>query len=66
MPPERGLVTHVPALNEEGTVESVVHSVKRLTTPPVWVIDDHATDGAAAETSQAGASVSRLPGQLGA
>ena len=56
----------IPAFNEEGMVGSVVYSVKRATTSPVWVIDDHSTDGTATEASQAGARVIRLPEQLGA
>ena len=56
----------IPAFNEESVVGSVVLSVKTVTTFPVWVIDDHSTDGTAAEASQAGARVIRLPEQLGA
>lgn len=56
----------IPAFNEEGAVGSVVQSINRVTTFPVWVIDDHSTDGTAAEALQAGARVIRLPEQLGA
>ena len=56
----------IPAFNEQSAVGRVVHSVKRVTTSPVWVIDDHSTDGTAVEASKAGARVIRLPEQLGA
>jgi glycosyltransferase involved in cell wall biosynthesis len=56
----------VPAYNEAGTVRDVVRSVRELAPCfDVIVIDDGSTDATAALAEQAGATVVRLPFNLG-
>lgn len=63
---EAGLAVIIPALNEEAAVGQVVHSVRKaMPHVPIFVIDDHSTDGTAAVAQQAGACVVRLPVHLG-
>jgi glycosyltransferase involved in cell wall biosynthesis len=56
----------IPALNEMGAIGGVVRSVRAiLPDVPVFVIDDHSTDGTATVAKEAGAEVLRLPVHLG-
>ena len=60
------LMVIVPALNEEGSVGTVVRSVQEvLPGVPILVIDDHSSDATARVAEDAGAGVLRLPFHLG-
>jgi len=60
------LLIIVPALNEEGAIAGVVHSIHReLPGVPVLVIDDCSTDATVSVAKQAGAEVVSLPRHLG-
>lgn len=63
MPTPRTLVV-VPALDEAETVGAVVERVRALALP-VLVVDDGSTDATADRAGEAGASVIRLPVNLG-
>ena len=64
-PPMRVLIV-VPAWNEEGSIASVVQEVHRtLTGVDVLVVDDGSTDQTALRAREAGATVARLPYNLG-
>lgn len=56
----------IPAHNEAASIGAVVAETRRLRTEPVVVIDDRCTDETAALAAAAGATVLRLPLQLGA
>jgi glycosyltransferase involved in cell wall biosynthesis len=56
----------VPAWNEEASIASVVHEVRRtLADADVLVVDDGSTDQTGARAREAGAVVARLPYNLG-
>ncbi len=60
------LLAVVPAYNEAGTVEGVVRSLRQAAPRfDVLVVDDGSTDDTAARASGAGATVIRLPFNLG-
>lgn len=56
----------LPARNESATVAAVVRGVIDHVGCDVVVVDDASTDATAGEAERAGATVLRLPGQLGA
>lgn len=56
----------IPAYNEAALISAVVTETRRLHTEPVVVMDDRSTDATAALATAAGATVRRLPLQLGA
>lgn len=59
---ERDVLVIIPAYNEEGRVGKVVRDVRRwLPGADILVIDDGSSDGTAAESSEAGATVLSLP-----
>ncbi len=60
------VVAVIPARNEEPTVASVVRDVQRVLECEVVVVDDASTDQTAAEATRAGATVLRLPFNMGA
>ena len=56
----------IPALDEMGAIGDVVLSVRAIMPDvPVFVIDDHSTDGTANVAKEAGAQVLQLPIHLG-
>ncbi len=56
----------IPALNEAGCIAEVVHEVRgELPDVDVLVVDDGSTDGTAREAAGAGATVAKLPYNLG-
>lgn len=60
------LMIIVPALNEEGAIGGVVHSIRAVMPGvPVLVIDDYSSDATALTAANAGAEVVRLPVHLG-
>jgi glycosyltransferase involved in cell wall biosynthesis len=60
------LLVIVPALNEEGAIAAVVHSIRQhVPGTPVLVIDDCSWDGTVVRARQAGADVLQLPHHLG-
>lgn len=60
------LLVVVPAFNEEGAIEHVVDSVRRvLPDVPVIVIDDGSEDATTIRATRAGAEVIQLPHNLG-
>ena len=60
------LMVIVPALNEEGAIGGVVHSIREvLPDVPILVIDDYSEDATANLAAAAGARVLRLPVHLG-
>jgi glycosyltransferase involved in cell wall biosynthesis len=60
------LLVVVPALNEEGAIGGVVHSIRReLPGVPILVIDDCSTDATVDLARSAGAEVVSLPRHLG-
>jgi hypothetical protein len=64
--PARRLIVIIPAMNEAASVGNVVRGVLRvLPDAAVFVVDDGSTDRTAAEGEAAGASVVRLPYNLG-
>jgi hypothetical protein len=56
----------IPAHNEAPSIAAIVTETRRLRTEPVVVVDDCSSDGTAELAEQAGATVLRLPLQLGA
>jgi glycosyltransferase involved in cell wall biosynthesis len=63
--PQRVLVV-IPAWNEEASIASVVHEVRRtLKDVDVLVVDDGSTDLTSVTAREAGAVVARLPYNLG-
>ena len=60
------LLIIIPALNEEGAIEGVVHSIQReLPGVPILVIDDYSRDATVLRAKRAGAEVVSLPRHLG-
>ena len=55
----------IPALNEEGTILSVVESIRRYTDAEIVVIDDGSRDRTAEKAKAAGATVIRHPFNMG-
>jgi len=62
----RQVLVIVPAWNEEQSVAPTIHEIRRASPDyDVVVIDDGSTDGTAAVAAEAGATVLRLPFNLG-
>jgi glycosyltransferase involved in cell wall biosynthesis len=62
----QSIVILIPAHNESRSIGTVVTETRRLRPEPILVIDDDSTDDTAAIAEAAGATVLRLPFQLGA
>lgn len=56
----------MPAFNESEVVGDVVRDIRNELDIPIWVINDHSSDGTANAAASAGARVISLPEQLGA
>ena len=56
----------MPTFNESEVVGDVVRAIRSELDIPIWVINDHSSDGTANAAASAGARVISLPEQLGA
>ena len=63
---ERCAVILIPAYNEADIISGVIGDIRKYSDLPVIVIDDASTDDTVARSRSAGATVIRLPAQLGA